>query len=55
MYRRVVSVPVDLMERFGIHRTGPRFWAHSDALHAAYRRRAPVEAGLFDYNRYENR
>jgi hypothetical protein len=44
-----------LVSKFGIRRTDPRFWAHSDALHAAYRRSAPVEAGLFDYNRYENR
>ncbi len=44
-----------LMSRFGIRRTDPRFWAHSDSLHAAYRRSAPVEAGLLDYNRYENR
>jgi hypothetical protein len=44
-----------LMAKYGIRRTDPRFWAHSDALHAAYRRAAPVEAGLFDYNRYENR
>jgi hypothetical protein len=44
-----------LLTKYGIRRTDPRFWAHSDALHVAYRRRAPVEAGLFDYNRYENR
>lgn len=44
-----------LLERYGIRRTDPRFWAHSDALHEAYRRLAPVEAGLFDYNRFENR
>ncbi len=41
--------------RFGIRRNDPRFWEHSDALHAAYLELAPVEAGLFDYNRLENR
>jgi len=44
-----------LMSRFGIRRTDPRFWPHSDSLHAAYARMAPVEAGLFDFSRYENR
>lgn len=44
-----------LMDRFGIRRTDPRFWPHSDALLAGYRRSAPVEAGVFDLNRYENR
>lgn len=44
-----------LMSRYGIRRTDPRFWAHSDSLHTAYRKSAPIEAGLFDYNRYENR
>ena len=44
-----------LLTRFGIRRTDERFWAHSDALHLAYRRWAPREAGLFDYNRFENR
>jgi hypothetical protein len=43
-----------LLERYGVRRTDARFWAHSDALHAAYRRWAPKEAGLFDYNRYDN-
>jgi hypothetical protein len=45
----------NLLTRYGIRRTDQRFWAHSDALHAAYRRWAPREAGLFDYNRFENR
>jgi len=44
-----------LQARYGIRRTDARFWAHSDALHLAYRQWAPREAGLFDYNRFENR
>ena len=44
-----------LLARYGIRRTDERFWAHSDALIEAYRRWAPREAGLFDYNRFENR
>jgi hypothetical protein len=43
-----------LLERFALRRMDDRFWKHSDALHAAYRRDAPREAGVFDYNRYEN-
>lgn len=41
--------------RFGVRRTNPGFWAHSDAVQAAYRQSAPAEAALFDYNRLENR
>lgn len=44
-----------LMTKHGIRRTDERFWPHSDSLHAAYRKAAPVEAGVLDYNRYENR
>src|SRR4051812_397579 len=44
-----------LAAAYGVRRTDERFWAHSDALHIAWRRSAPREAGLFDYNRFENR
>jgi hypothetical protein len=44
-----------LLTRHGIRRTDPRFWAHSDELHLAYHRWAAKEAGIFDYNRFENR
>lgn len=44
-----------LMDRFGIRRTDGRFWRHSDTLHRTYRQVAPIDAGLFDYNRLENR
>ena len=44
-----------LAARYAIRRTDDRFWSHSDALHAAYRSWAPIEAALFDYNRFENR
>jgi hypothetical protein len=42
-------------DRFGVRRTNPEFWRHSDQLHQAYFAKAPVEAGWFDYNRLENR
>jgi hypothetical protein len=44
-----------LMDAYGMRRTDQRFWPHSDALHLAWRQSAPREAGLFDYNRFENR
>jgi hypothetical protein len=44
-----------LAERFAVRRTSPDFWPHSDAVHEAYRRIDPIEAGLLDYNRLENR
>ncbi len=44
-----------LADRFAIRRTDPAFWAASDAMVDAYARSAPREAGLFDYNRLENR
>ena len=42
-------------ERFAVRRTDPGFWAFSDALYAAYLREQPLEAGILDYNRLENR
>ena len=44
-----------LVERFGVRRTAPWFWKLSDDIHTAYLAAEPVEAGLFDLNRYENR
>jgi hypothetical protein len=44
-----------LADRFALRRTDPAFWAASDALHDAYLAWAPREAGLFDYNRLQNR
>ena len=44
-----------LSTRFAIRRTDNRFWSHSDSLIENYRKTFPVEAGLFDYNRFENR
>jgi hypothetical protein len=44
-----------LVERYGVRRTAPWFWKLSDDINAHYRATRPVEAGLFDLNRYENR
>ncbi|HEX6828704.1 MAG TPA: fatty acid cis/trans isomerase, partial [Burkholderiales bacterium] len=44
-----------LADRYAIRRTNAEFWAHSDALQDANAAWAPLEAGLLDYNRLENR
>jgi Fatty acid cis/trans isomerase (CTI) len=44
-----------LAGRFAVRRTSQDFWPHSDGVHEAYRRIDPIEAGLLDYNRLENR
>jgi hypothetical protein len=44
-----------LMDAWGVRRTDPEFWATSDELYEAYLASRPRDAGLFDYNRLENR
>jgi hypothetical protein len=44
-----------LLDRYGVRRTDKRFWPFSDAIHAEYIHNSPVEAGLLDFNRLENR
>lgn len=41
--------------RWSVQRADPSFWAFSDAVHARYAAEQPDEAGILDYNRYENR
>lgn len=44
-----------LMDRFGVRRTNAMFWRNSDDIHEWYRRHDPLNYGLLDYNRLENR
>jgi hypothetical protein len=44
-----------LLDRFGIRRTDPRFWAVSDQVLADYQAAEAITHGILDYNRYENR
>lgn len=44
-----------LLDDYGVRRTSAKFWQQSDAFHAAFEQLAPVEYGLFDYHRLENR
>ncbi|CBL43614.1 Fatty acid cis/trans isomerase [gamma proteobacterium HdN1] len=41
--------------RYGVRRTASDFWVVSDRFHALYFLENPVEAGLLDFNRLENR
>ena len=46
----------NLVTLYGVRRTNvPLFWPLSDRLNAQYKANQPIEAGLFDLNRYENR
>lgn len=41
--------------KFGVRRSHPGFWDHSDTVLKTFAKMEPVEAGLLDYNRLENR
>ena len=45
----------ELMDRFGVRRTNPRFWSLSDQAHLAMQAQERVGFGMFDYNRLQNR
>ena len=44
-----------LMDHFGIRRTYPKFWRHSDEIHQWFEQHDAIDYGLLDYNRLENR
>lgn len=44
-----------LVDKFGVRRTNPNFWAVSDKIHQAFQQLDPLNYGLLDYNRLENR
>ncbi|MDY0005209.1 MAG: fatty acid cis/trans isomerase [Spongiibacteraceae bacterium] len=44
-----------MLSRYGVRRSDPDFWAHSDELHRLYRAQGGVEAGWLDFNRLDNR
>lgn len=53
-----LSTPEDyraLVDRYGIRRSNPQFWAETDWFQQAYRAAEPVTGGLLDYYRLENR
>lgn len=44
-----------LLDNVAVRRTDPAFWAFSDKLNQINRQNRPIESGLLDYNRLENR
>ncbi|KJY84641.1 9-hexadecenoic acid cis-trans isomerase [Vibrio galatheae] len=46
---------VKLLDTFAIRRSSDKFWPFSDRVHAWYQQDQPIEFGLLDYNRFENR
>ena len=44
-----------LADRFAVRRTNPGFWAVSDRMIEDYLASVPLEAGILDYSRLENR
>jgi hypothetical protein len=44
-----------LLDKVGMRRTNPNFWAFSDTLLQWSERHNPIEGGLLDYNRLEDR
>lgn len=44
-----------LLDAYGIRRTNPEFWGNSDTFHRAYWRQYPLQSGMLDYSRLENR
>lgn len=44
-----------MADRFAVRRTDPGFWQHSDDIHRWFRQHDPLNFGLLDYNRLENR
>ena len=44
-----------LMSTYGVRRTNSQFWQFSDNIQNEYMRANPIEGGVLDYNRLENR
>ncbi|MEL7293420.1 MAG: fatty acid cis/trans isomerase [Pseudomonadota bacterium] len=46
---------IKLLDTFAIRRSSDKFWPFSDKVHQWYQENQPIEFGLLDYNRFENR
>ena len=44
----------ELVERYGVRRSSPRFWETADWLNAELARTEPIAAGQLDLNRYDD-
>lgn len=59
-YQRLSSIKentdyIAILDKYAVRRSDPNFWAFSDEIHQWYQKDQPIEAGLLDYNRFENR
>ncbi|MGF1682876.1 fatty acid cis/trans isomerase [Photobacterium minamisatsumaniensis] len=45
----------ELLDQYAVRRTSKDFWSFSDKLNQLYRDSFPIEAGVLDYNRLQNR
>jgi hypothetical protein len=45
----------NLMDKFGVRRTAQDFWAYADEMHLYFSKTYPLDFGLLDFNRLENR
>ena len=53
-----IDSPTDyaaFMAKHGVRRTHEGFWAHADRVHERFAANEPIDAGLLDFNRLENR
>lgn len=46
---------VALLDKFAVRRSSSDFWPFSDRVHQWYQQNQPIEFGILDYNRFENR
>ncbi|MDK9760567.1 fatty acid cis/trans isomerase [Vibrio sp. D420a] len=46
---------IALLDKFAVRRSSSDFWPFSDRVHQWYQQNQPIEFGLLDYNRFENR
>jgi Fatty acid cis/trans isomerase (CTI) len=44
-----------MLSRYGVRRNNPGFWPFNDWLHKYFQQQSPLQAGLLDLNRFENR
>ncbi|MES0825055.1 fatty acid cis/trans isomerase [Ruegeria sp. SCP11] len=45
---------MDAVAEYGVRRTSPEFWALSDRVYEMFLGQKPIQAGLFDLNRYKD-
>lgn len=44
-----------LREKYAVYRTSVNFWEYADEMHSYFEQRQPIEFGVLDFNRLENR